>query len=405
MAKSKLLSALDKHKGRDIKLEKQRKQEKAAKQRKEKNAPAQDETDDDEDGGVALEVQPVVNGKSKAKKGKKAAETAPAATEDWETDEDEDEEGGQDDDDDDMPDRAAFSMSFLEDSDSEGSSEDDDEDEEDEEEEDDIPFSDIESLASEDKGDVVPHQRLTINNTSALLSALQRIQLPYSKLAFSEHQSIVSDEPTEIPDVEDDLNRELAIYKQSLAAVKEAWRKLKKEGVSVSRPVDYFAEMVKDDEQMGKIKAKLIDVAAGKKAAAEARKQRDLKKFGKQVQVAKLQERAKEKKQTLEKINLLKRKRSGADLKTTNEEDLFDVALDNATKPSDRREGKGGKDSRSNPKRQKKDQKYGFGGKKRHAKSNDAFSSADTKDFSHKKMKAKTGASKRLGKARRQKRN
>jgi len=44
---------------------------------------------------------------------------------------------------------------------------------------------------------------------------------------------------------------------------------------------------------MAKIKAKLIDEAAGKKASAEARKQRDLKKFGKQVQVAKLQERKK----------------------------------------------------------------------------------------------------------------
>lgn len=58
---------------------------------------------------------------------------------------------------------------------------------------------------------------------------------------------------------------------------------------------------------MAKIKAKLIDQAAGKKAAAEARKQRDLKKFGKQVQVAKLQERQKETKQTMEKIKTLKR--------------------------------------------------------------------------------------------------
>lgn len=119
--------------------------------------------------------------------------------------------------------------------------------------------------------------------------------------------SITSDEPTDIPDVEDDLNRELAFYKQSLAAVKDAQAKLKKEGIPFSRPVDYFAEMVKSDEHMGKIKAKLIDDAAGKKAAAEARKQRDLKKFGKQVQVAKLQERAKDKRETLEKINTLKR--------------------------------------------------------------------------------------------------
>lgn len=77
-----------------------------------------------------------------------------------------------------------------------------------------------------------------------------------------------------------------------------------------SRPVDYFAEMVKSDEHMGKIKQKLVDDAASKRAAADARKQRDLKKFGKQVQIAKLQERDKTKRETMEKINLLKRSTS-----------------------------------------------------------------------------------------------
>lgn len=82
---------------------------------------------------------------------------------------------------------------------------------------------------------------------------------------------------------------------------------LKKEGVPFTRPGDYFAEMVKSDEHMGRIKKKLYDEAANKKASAEARKQRDLKKFGKQVQVAKLQQRQKEKRETLEKINSLKK--------------------------------------------------------------------------------------------------
>jgi rRNA-processing protein EBP2 len=121
---------------------------------------------------------------------------------------------------------------------------------------------------------------------------------------------VVTKEPVDIPDVEDDLNRELAFYKQCLSAVKDARSKLKKEGTGFSRPADYFAEMVKSGEHMDKIKKKLIDDAAGKKASAEARKQRDLKKFGKQVQTAKMQERQKEKKDTIEKINLLKRSKS-----------------------------------------------------------------------------------------------
>lgn len=320
MAKSKLKSALDNEKGRNFKLEKQRKQEKEARKRKEKNQPQGEEEDEDEDGGVPLdEVEVKVNGKTKdSKKSKKDKKPAPAVKDaEWETDGSEDEDAN--DDDDDMDEQPALDLSRLDDSESDISSdeeeireqeraEDDEDAEEDEDEdEDDIPLSDIESLASEDKGDIIPHQRLTINNTAALTAALNRIQLPYSKLAFSEYQSVVTDEPVEIPDIEDDLNRELAFYKQCLSAVKDARGKLKKEGAGFSRPADYFAEMVKSDEHMGKIKQKLIDEAAGKKASAEARKQRDLKKFGKQVQVAKMQERAKEKRDTIDKINTLKR--------------------------------------------------------------------------------------------------
>ena len=44
-----------------------------------------------------------------------------------------------------------------------------------------------------------------------------------------------------------------------------------------------------------------------KKASSEAKKQRDLKKFGKQVQVEKLKEREKEKRTMLEKVKALKR--------------------------------------------------------------------------------------------------
>ena len=186
------------------------------------------------------------------------------------------------------------------------------EDGEDEEEED-IPLSDIESLASEDKGDVIPHQRLTINNTAALQRSLKSIALP-SGLPFSELQAVTSAEPTQIPDIDDDLTRETAFYGQCLAAVREARIQLKKEGVPFSRPADYFAEMVKSEEQMGKIRSKQLDEAARKKASADARRQRDLKKFGKAVQVAKLQERDRAKRETLDKIGALKRSKFAASL-------------------------------------------------------------------------------------------
>lgn len=51
-----------------------------------------------------------------------------------------------------------------------------------------------------------------------------------------------------------------------------------------------------------------------------------------------------------------------------------------------------------NAKRQKKNEKFGFGGKKRHAKSGDAVSSGDLSRFNVKRMKSKAS---RPGKSRR----
>lgn len=182
--------------------------------------------------------------------------------------------------------------------------EEEDEDEEEADEEEDIPLSDLDD---DEREDVIPHQRLTINNSAAITTSLKRISFITPKTPFSEHNSLVSKEPIDVPDPDDDINRELAFYKVCQSAALTARSLLKKEGVPFTRPGDYFAEMVKSDEHMGRIKKKLYDEAANKKAAAEARKQRDLKKFGKQVQVAKLQQRQKEKRETLEKITALKK--------------------------------------------------------------------------------------------------
>ncbi|KAK7966002.1 uncharacterized protein PG986_000279 [Apiospora aurea] len=283
----------------------------------------------------------------------------------------------------------------------------DDDDEEDPEE--DIALEDLEDLSDAEKEDLVPHQRLTINNTTALEMALKRISLATDKsVPFKSHMTLSSVEPTadNIPDVMDDLKRELAFYGQALETVKQARSLLKAENVPFSRPKDYFAEMVKDDGQMEKVKARLIEEASAKKASAEARKLRDLKKFGKQVQVNKLQERQKAKKETLDKIKTLKRKRAenSGDL-GTHEADLFDVGIEEELGKPDKKRGADRSGDRPNNKRMKKDQKYGFGGKKRHSKSGDAMSSGDLSGFSQKAMKqgtkGKPPKTARLGKSRR----
>ncbi|KAI1191994.1 eukaryotic rRNA processing protein EBP2-domain-containing protein [Nemania serpens] len=286
----------------------------------------------------------------------------------------------------------------------------DDDDEEEEEEDDEIDWADI---PPEEREDLVPRTRININNTTGLLNILKRFAIATDdSVPFASHQSLASKEPTADvigADLMDDIKRELAFYAQALDAAKRGRTLLKAEGVPFSRPTDYFAEMVKDDGHMEKVKAKLVEEASAKKASAEARKLRDLKKFGKQVQVAKLQERQKAKRETLEKIKTLKRKRSetgGADL-DTKEADLFDVSVDkelNKFKGPPRSSGERGA-GRPGAKRQKKNEKFGFGGKKKHSKSGDAASSADLSGFSAKRMKGgakgKLPKTARLGKSRR----
>jgi rRNA-processing protein EBP2 len=85
------------------------------------------------------------------------------------------------------------------------------------------------------------------------------------------------------------------------------------------------------------------------------------------------------------------------------------VAVEDEIKGADKKGGKraaGGRDGGPSAKRQKKDSKFGFGGKKRHAKSNDAASAGDLGGFSVKRMKAgggggSKGKTPRLGKSKR----
>lgn len=292
-------------------------------------------------------------------------------------------------------------------SESESDINDDEEEEEEElndEPEDDIPLSDVEV---DSDADIVPHTKLTINNMAALRESLARIELPWSKHSFIEHQSIISDNKieSEIKDIYNDTERELLFYKQGLDAVKQSRKTLLKLKIPFSRPMDYFAEMVKSDEHMDKLKNKLLTEAANKKASEEAKRQRQLKKFGKQVQHATLQERAKQKKEILEKIKSLKKKRGANEISNDNDydnnDDDFQIALEEATENN--RTGGDNKRRKPNSKRLAKDAKYGFGGKKRGKRENDAASSADISGFSTRKMKGKSSS--RPGKSKRNKKH
>ncbi|CAO3571633.1 unnamed protein product [Mortierella alpina] len=289
----------------------------------------------------------------------------------------------------------------------------------------DLEGSDADMLSADEDGpiDILTKQKVTINNEPALKRLREQIALP-TDIPWSETQSITSTQAVDVADPDDDLNREVAFYNQALEAAVLGRDRIKKEGGVFERPGDYFAEMIKTDDHMAKIRQRLLDENASIQASERAKAQRELKKFGKKVQTEKRLEREKSKADALDKITALKKKRQGNE-NTTNADDDFNVALasdddemkayktagKNGTNPNSKKRA-APSTAESRGKRSKKDQKFGFGGKKRFGKSNTADSSADVSGFSVKRNKStsfkaghkasKGAAKQRPGKGRRQ---
>ena len=96
------------------------------------------------------------------------------------------------------------------------------------------------------------------NKTQAINERVQDIKLEGD---WIDTQHITS--PLAECDPSDDLQRELAIYNQALHSVSEAKKMLKSMNVPIERPADYFAEMVKSDEQMMRIRKRLLSEKDG----------------------------------------------------------------------------------------------------------------------------------------------
>ncbi|KAJ3028575.1 UNVERIFIED_CONTAM: rRNA-processing protein and EBNA1-binding protein ebp2 [Siphonaria sp. JEL0065] len=241
------------------------------------------------------------------------------------------------------------------------------------------------------------------NDKTALLAKLDQIRLdstPGTILPWTEFQRVTASQPLGLlpSEVDNDLKREMAFYKQALEAAIVGYRELRRAEVPVHRPDDYYAEMIKSDEHMNLVRQKLVDEANSIAAAEKARKLRDAKKFGKKVQQEKLLERQKSKKEELDKVKLLRKKaNSSKNVDGETDGDEFGIAVDKEYGGTGRSETK--KAQQVNHKRKGKDAKFGFGGKKRHSKSNTAESSADISDFNGKRMKreAQLGAKKGSG--------
>ncbi|XP_044299010.1 probable rRNA-processing protein EBP2 isoform X1 [Varanus komodoensis] len=207
-------------------------------------------------------------------------------------------------------------------------------------------------------------------------------------------------------DPEDDFKREMRFYHQAQVSVLEALPRLHQLKIPTRRPDDYFAEMAKSDQQMQKIRQKLKSKQEAMEKSEKAKQLRALRKYGKKVQTEVLQKRQKEKSTML---NAVKKYQKGLSDKL----DFLDG--ENSSAPPEKKKKEEGVRGRSvkkgpNAKRRYKDQKFGFGGKKKGSKWNTQESHNDVSSFRASKAHykgpgkaGKRGANKRPGKKMRQK--
>merc|ERR1711997_781059 len=107
-------------------------------------------------------------------------------------------------------------------------------------------------------------------------------------LKNTKHSVALADDP-----VHNDYKREMLFYRQGQATVIESLARLKNMGIPSKRPDDYFAQMMKSDDHMQKIRTKLAQKQDEEERISKIRKLRELKKFGKKVQQNREIEKAK----------------------------------------------------------------------------------------------------------------
>mmetsp|Transcript_6237 Transcript_6237/g.13655 ORF Transcript_6237/g.13655 Transcript_6237/m.13655 type:complete len:338 (+) Transcript_6237:240-1253(+) len=224
--------------------------------------------------------------------------------------------------------------------------------------------------------------REAIYNVDAMHEKLEDIGWT-EEADWEETLAITNDDATQVEDIDDDIARELAFYNQALSAAQEAIRRFQDAGQPWLRPPDYYAEMVKSDEHMAKVKEQLMFEQKQIELAEERRKQREQKQYSKQVQAERQKEKIQNKKKQIEQISQLRKQRqkSGFAGELDMDAELHDMERKAASAPKFRdRNSPGGKHA-PNKKRMAKNAKYGFGGNKRLNKQNDAYSAADMNGF------------------------
>ncbi|XP_042512314.1 probable rRNA-processing protein EBP2 homolog [Macadamia integrifolia] len=241
--------------------------------------------------------------------------------------------------------------------------------------------------------------KTSINNHDGLLEKLADISWP-DDVEWIHKLSIDIDQEQKV-DVNDDLARELAFYTQALEGTRQAFGKLQSMGLPFLRPPDYYAEMVKTDTHMEKVKGRLLVAKRRIEEAEERRKAREAKKIAKEVQSQKLKERSKQKKEEIESVKKWRKQRQQSGFASGDKDGEMAFSFEDGkvfersnkrrpgVAPGDRSGGRaghrGGMGKKGGDKKGKgrdfKNSKFGFGGRKGMKKQNTADTTNELRGF------------------------
>uniref|UniRef100_A0A7S0IHQ7 rRNA-processing protein EBP2 n=1 Tax=Micromonas pusilla TaxID=38833 RepID=A0A7S0IHQ7_MICPS len=221
--------------------------------------------------------------------------------------------------------------------------------------------------------------RPLVNNEAGLDASIQDFGWTH-KAKWIDHMVVAGakDAPP-VADVNDDLARETHFYEQALGSANEAIRRLKELGVPVKRPHDYYAEMVKSDEHMKRVRAELIFEQTAQETREERRKAREQKRYGKQVQAEKLKERTLKKKESIKNLDKWRKQRKQNNY--SEEGAKAPEGFEDGFRSRDSPKGRKRSTQETRQKREFKNEKFGFGGRKRLKKQNDKESARDMSNF------------------------
>lgn len=135
---------------------------------------------------------------------------------------------------------------------------------------------------------------------------------------------------------DDDPKREEVFLQQALQSCARAVSLLEKAKVPWRRPPDFYAEMYKSDVHMEKVRDSIMRSKTEVEERSHRRQMKEQKKFGKEVQAEVMRERARYKREMMDKVSEWRKKRGRTD------EQLEDE-LETAPPPGKQQRGEGEK--------------------------------------------------------------